>query len=101
MVAYKEEYARGCLYGFFTINATEEYLKQDLNEIVNKYYKRKKLLEELIEFDGEILPHSIQLQNVILSEKEFYTLYSQIDKPSIAKSLGRKITKYFTQKNKK
>ena len=55
--------------------------------------ERKKLLDELIEYDGTMLPHSINLYNNILDEEVFYSLYNNIDTPSIIKKIRRKLNK--------
>lgn len=82
-----------CLFGYADINKTKEDFNMKAKEIINKYYKRKKLLDELIKSEGAILPHSIELYNLILNEEAFYRLYDTIDKPSKIKRIIKKVFK--------
>lgn len=86
-----------CLQGN-NLNDIKKKFNKDLKDIVNRYYKRKKLLEELIELEGTILPHSVELYHNILTEEEFYNLYNKINKPSILK---RKLKKVFKKQDKR
>lgn len=97
--AIKETHALSCLLGLKRLSTTKQEFNEHIKITINNYYKRKKLLNELIisEVDKNIIDN---LQKNILSEKEFYAIYNKIDKPSKAKTLGKRILKYFKQKNR-
>ena len=98
LTAIRQTHALTCLWGQYNINTTKRELKKHLMFAINNYHKRKKILNELIisEVDKNIIDN---LQQNILSEKEFYAIYNKIDKPSKAKTLGKRILKHFKQKN--
>ena len=97
--AIRETHARTCLWGQKSLGNAKKELNEHINMTITKYCGRKKLLNELIisEVDKDIIDN---LQKNILSEKEFYAIYNKINKPSKAKTLGKRILKYFKQKNR-
>lgn len=84
LLQIKNNYNLICLYGYDDIDNIKINFNKIINEEINKYYKRKKLLDELIEYDGTILPDRIELYHNILNENKFYELYNRI-KPPITK----------------
>lgn len=93
LVAIKKTHAITCLWGAQNIEITKFILKRRINYIVNSYYKRKKLVEELIEYEGEVTPNIQNLYNNILDEEAFYNTYNTLDKPSILKRIRKKLTR--------
>lgn len=95
--AIRETHARTCLWGQKSLGNAKKELNEHINMTITKYCERKKLLNELIisEVDKDIIDN---LQKNILSEKEFYAIYNKINKPSKAKTLAKRIIKYFKQK---
>lgn len=93
LLGVKTAYNQVCLFGFDSIENLKKRFNNAVRKEINKYYKRKKLLEELVELEGEVLPHSIVLHNSILDEEVFYELYNKIDKPSKTKIIAKKVIK--------
>ena len=81
-----------CLWGYDNINNIKMNFNQTITKEIKKYHERKKLLDELIEYDGIILPYSIELYHNILNEKEFYKIYNTIKKPTIKDKITKKLS---------
>ena len=84
-----------CLWGYDNINNIKINFNKTINKEIKKYHERKKLLDELIEYDGTILPDSIELYHNLLNEKEFYKVYNSIKKPTIIDKIGKKLARTF------
>ena len=94
LIAIRETHARTCLWGQKSLSTTKKEFNKHINITINKYYQRKKILNELIEFnyDKDIID---KLQSNILNEKIFYDIYNNVKKPTIKDKIGKKLARIF------
>lgn len=97
--AIKETHALSCLLGLKRLSTTKKEFNEHIKITINKYYQRKKILNELIEFnyDKDIID---RLQSNMLNEKSFYDIYNNVEKPTIKDKLRKKLTKVLKRKTK-
>lgn len=93
LLGYREASSLVLLWGRTNISNAKKVLKKHCWKAVNSYYKRKKLLEELIEYEGEVTPNIQELYNNILDEEAFYNIYNKLPKPSILKRVRKMLTR--------
>ena len=88
----KETHALSGLLGLKRLSTTKKEFNEHINITINKYYQRKKILNELIEFnyDKDIID---RLQSNILNEKSFYDIYNNVKKPTIIDKIGKKLAR--------
>lgn len=65
-----------CLYGYLDIDKAKRELKNKIVLEINKYKKRKQLIDNLIKYYGYPNKLVIELYNNILNEEKFNTLYN-------------------------
>ena len=90
---HREIASLALLWGITDISNAKKVLKKHCWNAVNSYYKRKKLLEELIEYEREVTPNIQELYNNILNEEAFYNIYNKLPKPSILKKARKMLTR--------
>lgn len=92
LLGYRNGTSTVLLWGKTDIENARKVLKKNCWNAVNSYYKRKKIVEELIEYKGEVTPNIQNLYNNILDEEAFYNRYNKLPKRSILKRIKRKLT---------
>ena len=89
LLGYREGSSLVLLWGRTNIEIAKKVLRKNCWKAVNSYYKRKKLLEELIEYEGEVTPNIQELYNNILDEEAFYNIYNKLPKKSVLKRVRK------------
>ena len=90
----KKNYRIDCLYGHGSIKNIQNNFSNTIVLEFKRYERRKKLLDELKSDPVmSILPITIELEYVILSEEKFYNIYSQINTSTKIKCKIKRIFK--------
>lgn len=72
----RNNFVKMCLYGYISIPSAKREMKNKIVLEINKYKKRKQVIDDLIKYYGRSNKLVVELYNSILNEDKFNSLYN-------------------------
>lgn len=77
LYSLRDVFTKLCLWGYIDIEKAKIDFKNRIVEEINKYSKRKQMIDELIKYQGYSSPLVVELRNNILYEDKFNSIYNE------------------------